>query len=180
VKEQLEYEETVQLDCPSDADSEAVYSDSLSKPSRPFTHPPVTVGRLSALIPGLPPLIDFPANNTGSFIPARTLVPLHESQIGSEVALTFEDGDFSRPILLGVVQSWDAAPVRQPAPETAPSGLREDPQTLLLSAAREITLQCGKASITLTSAGKLLLRGAYLLSRSSGVNRIKGGSVQIN
>ena len=29
-------------------------------------------------------------------------------------------------------------------------------------------------------AGKVLIRGAYLLSRSSGVNRIKGGSVQIN
>ena len=37
-----------------------------------------------------------------------------------------------------------------------------------------------KASITLTSAGKILLRGAYILNRSSGVNRIKGGSVQIN
>ena len=41
-------------------------------------------------------------------------------------------------------------------------------------------LRCGKASITLTRAGKVLIRGAYLLSRSSGVNRIKGGSVQIN
>ena len=28
--------------------------------------------------------------------------------------------------------------------------------------------------------GKVLIRGTYLLSRSSGVNRIKGGSVQIN
>ena len=29
-------------------------------------------------------------------------------------------------------------------------------------------------------AGKAILRGAYVLSRSSGVNKIKGGSVQIN
>ena len=49
-----------------------------------------------------------------------------------------------------------------------------------MTADREITLRCGKASITLTGAGKLLLHGAYLLSRSLGVNRIKGGSVQIN
>jgi hypothetical protein len=34
--------------------------------------------------------------------------------------------------------------------------------------------------LTLTHAGKVLIRGAYVLSRSSGVNRIKGGSVQIN
>ena len=32
----------------------------------------------------------------------------------------------------------------------------------------------------LTRAGKVLIQGAYLLSRSTGVNRIKGGSVQIN
>jgi hypothetical protein len=38
----------------------------------------------------------------------------------------------------------------------------------------------GQASITLTRAGKVLIRGAYLLSRSSGVNLITGGSVEIN
>ncbi|MEP7119602.1 MAG: hypothetical protein ABJE95_01785, partial [Byssovorax sp.] len=36
------------------------------------------------------------------------------------------------------------------------------------------------SSITLTRAGKILIRGAYVLTRSSGVNRIQGGSVQIN
>ena len=51
---------------------------------------------------------------------------------------------------------------------------------MVLKAQQEIVLECGKASITLTRAGKVLIRGAYLLSRSSGVNRIKGGSVQIN
>ena len=51
---------------------------------------------------------------------------------------------------------------------------------LVLSAEQEIVLHCGDASVTLTKAGKIILRGAYLLSRSSGVNRIKGASVQIN
>ena len=55
-----------------------------------------------------------------------------------------------------------------------------DDERLVLSAQREVTIQCGKASITLTRAGKVLIRGEYLLSRSSGVNRIKGASVQIN
>ena len=50
----------------------------------------------------------------------------------------------------------------------------------LLRTEEEIVFECGKASITLTKSGKILIRGAYLLSRSSGVNRIKGGSVQIN
>ena len=55
-----------------------------------------------------------------------------------------------------------------------------DGETLNVHAERQIELRCGKSSITLTRAGKVLIRGAYLLSRSSGVNRIKGGSVQIN
>ena len=50
----------------------------------------------------------------------------------------------------------------------------------MFTAESEIVLRCGEASITLTRAGKVLIRGTYLLSRSSGVNRIKGGSVQIN
>ena len=55
-----------------------------------------------------------------------------------------------------------------------------DGEQLVLTAQNEIVLRCGKASLTLTRAGKVLIRGTYLLSRSSGVNRIKGGSVQIN
>jgi hypothetical protein len=55
-----------------------------------------------------------------------------------------------------------------------------DDQRLELTAEREIVLRCGKASITLTRAGKILLRGTYLFSRSTGVNKIKGGSVQLN
>jgi hypothetical protein len=50
----------------------------------------------------------------------------------------------------------------------------------VLTGDKEIVLRCGKASITLTRAGKIIIRGAYLLNRSSGVNKIKGASVQIN
>jgi hypothetical protein len=55
-----------------------------------------------------------------------------------------------------------------------------DGKRFVFTAEDEIVLRCGRASITLTRAGKVLIRGAYLLNRSSGVNRIKGGSVQIN
>jgi len=49
-----------------------------------------------------------------------------------------------------------------------------------IEARERIVLRCGKASITLTRAGKVIIRGAYVSTRSSGANRIKGGSVQIN
>ena len=55
-----------------------------------------------------------------------------------------------------------------------------DGDHVTLTAEKEIVLQCGKSSITLTKAGKIIIRGEYLLSRSTGVNKIKGGSVQIN
>jgi hypothetical protein len=55
-----------------------------------------------------------------------------------------------------------------------------DGERMIVAAREQLVLRCGKASITLTKAGKVLIQGDYVLSRSSGVNRIKGGSVQLN
>ncbi|MFT6389713.1 MAG: hypothetical protein ACJAUP_003106 [Cellvibrionaceae bacterium] len=55
-----------------------------------------------------------------------------------------------------------------------------DGNKLVLEAKEEIVLKCGESSITLTKSGKILIRGKYLLNRSTGVNRIMGGSVQVN
>jgi hypothetical protein len=55
-----------------------------------------------------------------------------------------------------------------------------DGKRLVISAQDQIVLRCGKASITLAKEGKLIIQGAYVSSQSSGVLRIKGGSVQIN
>jgi hypothetical protein len=117
-------------------------------------------------------------------MPARALVAVAEEDFGREVALMFEEGDPRRPIVLGLMHVPDPAPVvsaccalhsHDPAPEP-----ESDHERLEFSAEREIVLRCGDASITLTREGKVLIRGAYLLSRSSGTNSIKGGSVQIN
>lgn len=85
---------------------------------------------------------------------------------GDSLALTFVDGDLRRPIVIG----------RLRAPRTSEAPVEE----LVLKAGEELTLRCGKASLVLTRAGKILLRGTYVSSHSSGVLRIKGGSVQIN
>lgn len=55
-----------------------------------------------------------------------------------------------------------------------------DGKRVVLEGKEEIVLKCGEASITLTKAGKIIIRGKYLLNRSSGVNRILGSSVQVN
>ena len=54
-----------------------------------------------------------------------------------------------------------------------------DGQRIVVSA-KEQTPQVWNASITLTTAGKVLVQSTYVLHRSTGVMRIKGGSVQIN
>jgi len=55
-----------------------------------------------------------------------------------------------------------------------------DGKRVVLEGREEVVLKCGEASITLTKAGKILICGKYLLNRSTGVNRIMGGSVQVN
>jgi len=134
--------------------------------------PSVIVGRIAALPESGVPLVDFPGNGSGKLVSAQSLVPVTAGDAGRNVALTFEDGDPSMPIIVGMFQT---PPAMSPQRE-----VKLDDESLVLSAKKEVVIQCGKSSITLTSAGKVLIRGAYLLSRSSGVNRIKGGSVQIN
>jgi len=58
--------------------------------------------------------------------------------------------------------------------------VKVDGKRLQITAHDELVLQCGKASITLRRNGRLIIRGAYVESRSSGTHRIKGGAVLIN
>jgi hypothetical protein len=132
----------------------------------------VVIGTLVELDVVGSPRVTHPGNPLGP-LPARSLAPLDSAKVGRDVALIFEGGDPAKPLVLGVLQ-------RPGRPDPRPVDVEVDGETLTLTGKKEVVLRCGKASITLTSAGKVLLRGAYVSSRSSGVNRIKGGSVQIN
>ncbi|WP_437683936.1 DUF6484 domain-containing protein [Sorangium sp. So ce131] len=134
----------------------------------------VLVGRVAALDPeGAGATVTF-AGGPPEGLPARAMVSLDAADVGREVALMFEGGSPRRPIVMGRMVSPALAGSAQ-APVADADGKRIE-----IVAEQEIVLRCGDASITLTRAGKILLRGAYVLSRSSGVNRIQGGSVQIN
>jgi hypothetical protein len=61
-----------------------------------------------------------------------------------------------------------------------PEGTPVKRKRLVLEAGEEISLRCGKSSVTLTRNGTVIVRGAKVVSRSSGVNKIKGASVSIN
>jgi hypothetical protein len=137
----------------------------------------VVVGRLAEMGSGGEPLVDFAGNPGAEPLAARAMLALDASHVGRDVALLFEGGDPRRPIVMGLMHA-PSAPA--PAPAPAPTEATADGERLVFEAGKEIVLRCGSSSITLTRAGKILIKGAYVLSRSSGVNRILGGSVQIN
>lgn len=155
----------------------------------------VVLGTLVRLDEASAPLVDWPDNPGAAPVRALCTASYTAADAGRTAALLFAGGDLSRPLIVGLVR--DAMDAVFEATEQAVAGPNEtetddegeegrpfearvDGDRVVISADTEIVLQCGKASITLTRAGKILLRGAYLLSRSSGVNRVKGGSVQLN
>lgn len=122
------------------------------------------------------------------------------------VVLLFENGDPRLPLIIGLVQTESATPLLDavlagPSAEapSEPERAREqegapeakdvpdqaveahvDGKRVVIEGADEVVLKCGQASITLRRNGKLIIKGTYVETHSSGVNRIKGGSVQVN
>jgi len=115
----------------------------------------------------------------GEVIAARSTVPLLLGQIGCTVVVVFEHADVHRPIVVGVLGERRSAADAAASPPRQVS-VQVDDDRLTLSAEREIVLRCGDASITLTRAGKIMINGRYIVSRSSGYNRLKGAAVDIN
>ncbi|MDQ3059971.1 MAG: DUF6484 domain-containing protein [Pseudomonadota bacterium] len=146
----------------------------------PPTAPPggVVIGELIAIThAGRTPLVLYPGQPGTAAVLARSALDLQGSHIGRQVILMFEAGDAARPIVMGLLQAGEGWPLPDPPGQVE---VEADGERLMITAREQLVLRCGKASITLTKAGKVLIRGSYVLSRSSGANRIKGGSVQIN
>ena len=132
--------------------------------------------------------VDFPGNTFGP-LNARWAGSLREmirdssSINGRKILLVFENNDPELPIIMDVIcESFDDAPDMRPVDlqVNKPDQVFIDGTRVTFDAKEEIVLRCGKASVTLTRAGKVLIRGEYVSNHASGLNRIKGGSVQIN
>jgi hypothetical protein len=111
-------------------------------------------------------------NDEETPVAALSTIRLVEEDLGTRVVIAFEKGDARYPIVLGRLQG--------PAAPKIESRLKVDGERVLIHAEREIELRCGEASIVLTRAGKILIRGNYVLTRSRGANKIKGAFVDIN
>lgn len=140
--------------------------------------PSVVTGELIAIADGgRTPLVLFDGQHGSAAVRARSVVDLHGAHIGQPVVLMFEGGDPTRPIVMGVLRQSEGWPLAE-----APAQVEVDVsgERMIVSAKEQLVLRCGLASVTLTKAGKVLIQGSYVSSRSTGVNRVKGGSVQLN
>src|ERR1043166_4641884 len=142
---------------------------------------PVCCGRIVGTDSNRRPIVDF-AGNSGEPVVARCLDTVrlgnNSSSRDCPVLLVFEHGDPAKPIIVGRVVESDT-----PSPNETGAVSRQavvDGRRVLIKGDEEVTLVCGKASITLTKNGCISLRGVEIVSRASGANKIRGASVSIN
>ena len=142
-------------------------------------------------------LVDFLVNKSVEGIPAISTISVSHQLIGRQVALLFAEGNLNNPVIMGLIHSpldemlenFELSADldnQQKAHHTTQANTLSteqvviDGKRIVIEGQEEIVLKCGESSITLTKAGKIMIRGKYLLNRSTGVNRIMGGSVQVN
>ena len=149
-----------------------------TKTPHPAAPTGVVIGELVGIKDeGRTPLVTYAGQPGSAALTARSVVDLYGPHIGNEVVLMFEGGDAGKPIVMGVLRESEGWPL---AEQPGQVEVDADGQRLIVSAKEQVVIRCGKASITLTKAGKVLIQGTYVLSHSAGVSRIKGGAVQIN
>lgn len=169
----------------------------------------ILLGTLAAINADGHPVVTFTFVDDSISAVAISTVAITHQHIGRQVALLFANGDYQKPVITGFIYSplhqllenfefksesltssdyedqqvFDAVsitPNTDAQQNLSSETVRVDGKRVLIEGQEEVVLMCGDASITLTKAGKIVIRGKYLLSRSSGVNRILGGSVQVN
>lgn len=177
-----------------------VLAKTVSTEARAIAPGEIIIGVVTDINPQGQPSVNYPDNPSARALIAMSTLGVTAAHIGREVALLFANGDSQRPVIMGLIHNTQSAlhdlilSYDSKSPEDvnqgqakdnapAPTNMNDahvDGKRVILEGKEEVVLRCGDASITLTKAGKILIRGKYLVNRSSGVNRILGGSVQIN
>jgi hypothetical protein len=145
------------------------------------------VGRVVAINGKSRPMVDFPGNPGGS-LEARCIegamgLPVDGIETDTAVLLAFDGGDPALPVIIGRIRETIEQCENRSAPELQQRSTRElivEGKSMIVRADQEITLSCGKSSITLQKDGKIVIRAAEIVSRASRTNKIRGATVMIN
>lgn len=133
----------------------------------------IVIGLLMGFRDGAP-LVVFASNPEDHAVVARSLTPLTADDPGSEVALLFENGDLSRPLIIGrIIQ-----PVRRD--QAGSSQVVSDGETVRITARHRIELRVGRSAIIMEKDGRITIRGQDVVSHAARSNRLRGGSIDIN
>ena len=166
----------------------------------------ILLGRIEAIDDAGNALVSLPQMQFFQQTIALATIPILPQHIGRQVALMFTQGTESKPIIMGLIYSplqqvlenviantkivgdedevvFSEVPAKTEkefSKSSSENAVYIDGKQIIMEGHEEIVLRCGDASITLNKNGKISIRGKYLLSRATGVNRILGGSVQVN
>ncbi|MGY4828973.1 DUF6484 domain-containing protein [Sphaerotilaceae bacterium SBD11-9] len=138
----------------------------------------LVLGELVAMVDeGRCPLVSY-EGMAGAALPARSLVALSAAHIGRPLALMFEGGDLSLPVVTGLLHGQPGWPLAErPAHHVQ---VEAGGERLIVSARNQLVLRCGKSSVTLNENGHIEIRGETIVTQAQGANRIRGGSVELN
>ncbi len=117
--------------------------------------------------------VTFEGAPTDVAVPARTTVAISSADIGREVALVFVHGAPEEPVITGLFRTGDDK-------LSDDLVVKVDGEVVKIRGDKRIVLECGKASITLTDDGKVLVRGTYFLAQSSGITQLQGRILRLN
>ena len=138
----------------------------------------VRVGALFALSDGgATAYVSFPGQIGIAAVRARCTVNLSPGHVGADVLLVFESGDYARPIVIGVLRGQ---PNFAELGSAGVAQVQADGQRLTVSAKGELVLRCGQSQLALHADGRIELRAETIVSEAAGVNRVRGGSIQLN
>lgn len=147
-------------------------------------HTGLLVGRVVSIDDSGSPLIAFDEASKQNPVKAMTTVNVSANDIGKEVAISFAQNKQGMPIIMGVIRNLLDDVIAAPEQTSGETGDKPevivDGNKLELSAPEEVTIRCGKASITLNKDGKILVKGEHALNRISGAFKVKSGSVELN
>ena len=138
------------------------------------------VGRIVRITEDGRAVVDYPGNPMGP-IEARSVAqaPPEGNGIGDvevPVLLVFENGDKTLPIIVGIIRNTlhqSDLSKRITLSINKPKDVLLDGKKMVFEAKEEIELRCGKSTVTLRKDGKIIIKGAEIISRASGINQLK-------
>ena len=137
----------------------------------------ILIGTIVEIHPSGLPVIEImdPAYASDKPILAQAICSLAVLKVGRQCAVSLTAGEKPTAIVLGQLQSTVFG-----VSDSAEIIVSDTEGKIDIQADSEINLRCGKATLRMTAAGLVEIRGEKVVSHSSGLNRIRGGSVKLN